>query len=305
MSNAIKTEYKKRPETLRELVDAIHSDPDFHLSHSAAEAFFQSPRHFVEYKLKVFEPTKAMYEGIVIHEAILEPDVFDEKYKVFDGNKPSSPNQQGLVNDLLKGLPLSEAIANNYKKAPTSKVIDPLLAYADFLKGLEPHQQEIEKSLHDMALMLRDRAYSDEHSKWLLNQVTMTEFEVGNHEDEMGKYWEAHGFKWRGRADMGAHNLTADLKIVADASPDKISREVRYGKMGRQSAHYCIGGRCPKPYYILAIERNGHLSVTQVTDSTMQSAWQEIEHRIKRFRACMFRDAWGESYSFWSGINEV
>lgn len=52
------------------------------LSFSAMKAFSKSPAHFVAYKQRQQHETPAMRFGTAVHAATLEPEKFDEQYKV-------------------------------------------------------------------------------------------------------------------------------------------------------------------------------------------------------------------------------
>ncbi|QDP58195.1 MAG: putative exodeoxyribonuclease 8 [Prokaryotic dsDNA virus sp.] len=95
------------------------------LSYSALCAFKKSPNHLLKYWEGKTKVTDAMQFGKIIHKLLLEPDLFNDDYAVFEGKIRSGKKWQEFkaANDNKQIIKLSElddanAIANNAMNNP-------------------------------------------------------------------------------------------------------------------------------------------------------------------------------------------
>ena len=160
-----------------------------HLSFSALKAFLQSPRHFFRYKTEK-ETTPAMEEGKMFHMAILEPDVFRQKYWVLD--------------DKAKCEEIGGKVPRNTKvyKEWQQKQID-----------LNPGKELISKEDYDLYLKMGDYLGECSATKWIMEGLI--------HREKDFKF-EHNGFIIKGKIDGEGKDYCMDLKKVADASFKKV-----------------------------------------------------------------------------------
>ncbi len=238
------------------------------LSHSSFNAFCNSPRHFMDYKLRTFEPTPSMKFGSMVHCSILEPDQFEKRYYVLPGSE-ERPEQDKNMNSKINQAWKAEMIAKAAgREVVESKDYDAAKRIGD----------SIRKS--DVASALLEKCYA---------------FEVGIE-------WEYKGFKWRGTIDGDGrkNGVIMDLKVLADASPRKVANYVKYEGAGRQAVHYLRGGKAEDcDYFILAVERSGNYSVSKIGKGLINQLSREIDWYLARFNACIFTGDWSSSFDFY------
>jgi hypothetical protein len=94
---------------------------------------------------------------------------------------------------------------------------------------------------------------------------------------------------------------------MADADPVKVRRKVL-----DEMYHIQVGcfyslpaGEKDKPSYIVAIDRGYNVSVHRLHPNTINSGWEEVQHRIDRLNYCIFANEWHKSYDFWTHINDL
>lgn len=254
-----------------ELIRAL-KNKEVILSHSSFNAFCNSPRHFMDYKLRKFEPTPSMKFGSMVHCAILEPDEFESTYYVL----PSSdlrPEQDKNMNSKINQLWKAEQVA------------------------LAGGREVVEAKDYDTARRIGDSIRKSDVASSLLEKC---------HGFEVGIEWEYKGFKWRGKMDGdGRRNgIIMDLKVLADASPRKVASYVKYEGAGRQAVHYLRGGDAEHcDYFILAVERSGNYSVSKIGKGLVNQLSREIDFYISRFKSCIFTNEWNSSFDFYGDRN--
>ncbi len=250
-----------------ELIRAL-KNKEVVLSHSAFNAFCNSPRHFLDYKLKRFEPTPSMKFGTMVHCAILEPEKFEDTFYVL----PSSderPEQDKNMNSKINQAWKAEMMLN--------------------ANGREI----VEAKDYEVAKRIGDSIRKSDVASALLEKC---------HDFESKIEWEYGGFKWQGRMDGdGRRNgVIMDLKVLADASPRKVSSYVKYEGAGRQAVHYLRGANAIDcDYYILAVERSGNYSVSKIGQGLINQLSREIDWYLARFKSCIFTGDWNASYDFY------
>lgn len=290
----VSTQDKER--TFSDVVQGLFDGTE-RLSHSSFKEFCKSPRHFVMYKTRKDEPTKAMNEGSIFHCLCLEPDLFDERYIVQTVPSPSSQNQKDMAADMAAGMDISGAYLRNYsatKITPAAErkiaeMQEHLEAYAEFLY-LVGDREIVSGDFYETACMLRDQIYNNAASRFYLDMITETEKAV---------QWDWKGFNWHGHIDAIGTGVIVDLKRVADADPDKIARQIRYTDFAYQSVHYRNAGYHKYRFVYVCIDNAGHISVNELNEHTIGAIRETLEYKISKFKTCLLQNQWDQSYDFW------
>lgn len=71
----------ERQEQIQALIGRLLAKEE-HLSYSSLSAFAESPKHFIEHKLRERTQTPSMFYGNVVHTLILEPEQFENRYAI-------------------------------------------------------------------------------------------------------------------------------------------------------------------------------------------------------------------------------
>lgn len=238
------------------------------LSHSSFNAFCKSPRHFIDYKLKKFDPTPSMKFGSMVHCSILEPDAFEGRYYVLPGSE-KRPEQDKNMNSKINQAWKAEMI---------------LLANG---------REVVEAKDYENALRIGDSIRKSDVASYLLDQCTSFEVPIE---------WEYKGFKWRGVMDGDGrkNGLIMDLKVLVDVSPRKIAQYVKYEGAGRQAVHYLRGGKADEcDYFILGVDRLGNYSVSKLGKGLINQLARDVDFYISHFKRCIFTGDWWSSYDFY------
>ena len=257
-------------ETRQDLINGIVDKLMKHesaLSYSALSNFKESPKCFIDYKLRKIEQTDAMLFGSMVHCLILEPDDFKNRYYVIDdaeicsdigGAKPRATNKY------------KEWYEGEVQKAESKTVIES----KDF------------ESANILALNVR---YNSASSKVLKK--------AEQHEKPIE--WFYKNFKFKGIID-GIGDFVFDLKTCADASPKKFQRDIISMDYYLQAAMYLKGIGEIKPYYIIALDKSGGVSVHQLTETLLTFGMEEYDRLIEKFNECILNDDFNKNYEFWA-----
>lgn len=256
-----------RKEIIQDIIDKLLRH-ESHLSYSSLSCFKESPRSFIDYKLKEKKETDAMIFGSMVHCLILEPAEFENRYYVLDdaevciqigGAKPRATNAY------KEWKSTEEAYAGD-------RVI---ISLEDF------------NNANYMALNVKhNRAASK-----VLNQAT---------EHEKKIEWELKNFKFRGVIDGEGEDIIFDLKSCADASPKKFHRAIIEMDYHLQAALYLKGVGVKKRYFIIAMDRNNGVSVHELSDSLIDHAMNEVDNLLDKFNECILNDEFDTSFDFWA-----
>lgn len=248
---------------------------EMHLSHSSFNQFCKSPQHFIRYKLMTSKPTPSMKFGSMVHCAILEPEEFESRYYVLPPTY-DRPEQEKNMNSKINKAWKSEMMA------------------------LANGREVVERKDYDSALSIGETVRRNEAAGELLSNI---------HDFEVPVNWEYKRWNWKGQIDMdGERNgVLADLKVLADVSPRKVSYYVKYEGAGRQAVHYRRAKAKGLDYYILAVDKFGNCSVSKLGAGLLNQLSREIDWYLARLESCIFLNQWGQSYDFYlpNGINEI
>lgn len=250
------------------LIERINKGEEV-LSYSALSAFAESPKKFIEYKLKDRAQTPAMFYGIVLHCLVLEPEAFQERFFILKdadicakigGVKPRSTTayKEWKIEELTK--------------AEGKTTIDP----------------EVFLTANAAAMAVRSNA----PARRLLSKCSKKEEPIE---------WEYLNFRFRGILDaVEEEKLTLDLKSCADANPRKFERKIVEMDYHLQGAMYLKGKGYKMPYYWIAVDGTGEVSVHLMSDKLLDAGFERYNFLMDRFNDCILMDAWDKSYDFYS-----
>lgn len=284
---------QRKNELIRKL-----EDNEVIFSFSSFSRFMDSPRHFLEYKLDERKPTAAMNFGTLVHCLVLEPDEFENRYEIKDIAEPSTELSKDFCNYIIAGHdPFSAFAMAGYKRGNPEETMSKYQDYINAALGLSL-LTPISQKLFDQAEFVKNAILNNGASGHILNRITETEKDVE---------WEMHGLKWRGKIDCKGDRIKADLKIVADANPNKLRYKIRDMKYDIQAALYNSAFDPKDDYYLIAAERSGHVSVIEITKHAINEAREKIEENVLKLKQCIFLNKWDCSYDYFgnrSGLYE-
>jgi len=264
---------------LDELIARIESR-ELSLSFSAINNFMKSPRHFLSYKLKTFEPTAAMIEGDMIDTLLTEPDEIENRFLILP-DECSFASHAGLTAycDLL-GIERYE----DDKVAERKKYVRQQLEQVE--KRMIP-----EKTFMNAKEIARHVANNDA-SRWILDSCTETQKEVS---------FSAFGWDWRGKLDVyGESVLVADLKLTVDAEYRRFHRQIENMGYLYQAAIYTIGAGIDLPFFFCGYDRKGHVCVIEIPKAVLFQQWERLKYVMEKWERCIALGEWGKSFDFWA-----
>lgn len=275
----------------RELIQKIN-EKDITLSFSSLKEFAKSPSHFIAYKLRQKEQTKAMIEGSLLDVLLFTPDEFEDKFASISEGSPSTPQAVEFCNAILRGMSKIEAYEYaGYKNPTIEKANKSAQKYAPFIELMQTDKMIVDQKMIDQAKKEKNALMFNDASRFVLDQTT---------EVQKGVQWEYGGFKWRGFLDMYGEDMIADLKRMGQtAEPRKVKYKIFEMRYHWQLFLYAIAtNSAHKLKYITAIDNACHVSVHEITNGVIQKAQEEIEYYLKQFKKCTFKGAWDQSYDF-------
>ena len=236
------------------------------LSFSSLKAFMQSPKHFYRYKTQK-KTTDAMQDGVMFHESVLEPELFEKKYFVL--------NDSEICSEIGGAKPRA---TNKYKEWVDQEV--------------KKHDGQIMISQEDFDLYTEMGKYLRECSatKHLINGLIATEkpFKM-NYE----------GFMITGKIDGVGSDYILDLKKVADASFQKVKWVIRDMLYDMQGAIYSLAEDKQK-YYLIFIDSSCNVTVIKLCVETLKGGIDKFDGAVNEFRRCVEEDLFYSSYEFWN-----
>lgn len=239
------------------------------LSYSSLSNFAESPKHFIEYKLEKKKTTDAMTFGQVVHCLVLEEGDFEKRYFIIDDTEQcnkiggAKPRATKLYKAWLKDL-----ISQNNGK----ELISPQ-CYLD---------------AKAMQLSIKTNFPANN----LLKQKG---------ENEIKANWEYLNFKFRGFIDKyKAGKFILDLKTCADASPRKFQRDIISMDYHLQSAMYLTAVNEDVPYYLIAADKSGGVSVHLLDERLINLGRERYAFLMENLNRCILLDAFNRSFDFYS-----
>lgn len=246
--------------------EAYHQHPG--VSRSMLMDFRKTPRHYwhkyinPDYKpqasVEIITKRQALEIGNAVHTRILEPDMWDKRYVLWDG--PSRVTKAG-----------KEAFAKAKADAGDKQLID-LEAY-------------------EMVAGLADAALSQPE---VISIIEGTKI-------EQSLFWQhqASGLDLKARPDIWCNQYIADLKTVANASPESFEKSIFNFGYHIQAAMQldavkAITGETINNYLFLVIEKEAPYAVAiyQLDEMAIAAGRDQVDAMLDRLRRCYEQDTW-------------
>lgn len=262
---------------------------DFNLSFSSLSQFAISPRAFINYKLGERTTTDAMAMGSIVHCLVLEPDEFSSRYAVGpEANLATKVGKEAFSAFLDQYLPVGWEWTNK------ADLIRQVMATCNI--------EVVTNSVYEEAKMRAKAIMDNQAARWVLNQIGETEIKVE---------YTINGFKFKGAIDGEGPSARIDLKNYPSAVIRPVERDLIWGDYKMQA--YCYGeARGAKPYYIIAVDGDGEVSVHGLSPKLIADGGERLDFLTRHFQraideSCIFPDVWDMSQDFWlyhsNGIN--
>jgi PDDEXK-like domain of unknown function (DUF3799) len=243
-----------------------------HLSYSSLSSFKSSPKDFIDYKMGRKEQTDAMIYGAMVHCLVLEPEDFDNRYHCLD--------DADICNQIGGAKPRATKAYKEWKAVAEQEANGRIL---------------VETDDYTHAKIVAANVLNNDASRKVLSKCPKRELPVE---------WDYMNFKFKGFIDGIGDNAIFDLKTCPDANPKKFTREIYDRGYYLQAAMYIFSQPEPKPYYIIAVDRKGGVSVHGLDERLIDSGMKEYSELLTRFNECILTDHFNKSYDFWSNRHD-
>lgn len=269
------TQTETRLEFIERLVEQLLANESF-MSYSSLKQFKDSPKAFIDYKMKTMVQTPAMQFGTMVHCLVLEPDEFDSRYMALDDAE--------IVAQIGGARPTATKTYKEWKSEQQQT--------AD-AAGLEIVEAEAYRKAQAIALNIR-------HNRSARKVLKMAD------KREQRIEWKYMNFLFRGIIDGAGDNCIFDLKTCADAEPRKFQRDIVNMGYHIQAALYLKGIGRNVPYYIIAADQKGGVSVHQIEEELLVHGLEEVDKLMSFFNdACLQvksgkPEIFNESFEFWA-----
>lgn len=239
-----------------------------HLSFSSLKAFKESPSSFMEYKMAKKESTPAMLYGSMLHCLVLEPQDFDKRYLCLD--------DQDIIAQIGGAKPRATTKYKEWYQTSAAEAGDRIIVETnDYL------------------------AAKITASNVLHNRASAKVLDLG-WEREKPMDWEFKNFMFKGFIDGKGTKAIFDLKTCTDAAPKKFQRDIINNSYYLQAAMYLYAVGEDLPYYIIAVDGKGGVSVHKLEPRLIEHGMKEYNDLLDRFNECILKDQFDQSYDFHS-----
>lgn len=241
-----------------------------HLSFSSLKAFAESPAKFVEYKLAKPEPTDAMIFGKMLHCLILEPQEFEARYMCLDDTD--------IIAQIGGAKPRATKAYKAWKVVAIAEAGDREIVATDDYTAAKIMARNVRNNRASAKII----ALCPEHEKPV--------------------EWEYKNFLFKGFIDARGEKAKCDIKKCTDASPRKFQRTIIEEKYYLQGAMYTYAEGEDVPYYIIAVDGNGGVSVHKLHQRLLEHGMNEYSELLDRFNECIIKEHWDRSHDFYSEL---
>lgn len=290
------------------------SNADYHggpgISKSGLDIIRRSPLHFKASRdAEKRVPTAAQREGTIIHDLVLEPETFWDRYaKPFDPCwAPTAIVTTDDIKEKLKALGLKVSGNKPELKARLLEA-DPDARFLDDIKA------EYEAQVGDKELITQDEFNKAQAiaAAVMAHPVAGKLFAKGSGIAELSCYWtdEKTGVLCRCRPDFWRHDgLVVDLKTTVDASPEGFSKSIEAWRYYVQDPFYRDGmtasiaqsgsdRKPPKAFVFVAVEKTAAdgksyaVGVYHLDSDSVEVGRREYRENLDTYAACVGADQW-------------
>jgi PDDEXK-like domain of unknown function (DUF3799) len=238
------------------------------LSYSSLSNFKSSPKDFIDYKLKAKVETPAMIYGSMVHCLVLEPELFKSRYHALDDTD--------ICNQIGGAKPRATKAYKEWYAVAEQEAGDRIVVETDDLKA---------------ARYVANHVLYNRASRKVLDLCELREQDLE---------WSYKNFNFKGRMDGKGEKAVFDLKTCPDAEQGKFQRDIISNGYYLQAAMYLYGLNEVLPYYIIAADKVGGVSVHLLDQSLIEFGMKEYEFVTDKFNECILKDSFNQSYDFWS-----
>lgn len=258
--------YTERDVFVSQLVNQV-KNKEIKLSYSSISQFKKSPRSFIDYKMGKKEQTDAMLLGSLVHCLVLTPELFDKQYYLFDDSEK--------VAEIGGGNPRA---TNKYKEWK-----------AEQLSSIAANLCIISKENLNQAKVMSEAVLTNSSSKAVLDKCPEREVKIN---------FEINGLSFISFIDAKGEECMADLKICQDAEPKKFQRTIINDGYYLQGGVYSVAIEEIKPFYIIAVDRSGGVSVHKLMDGLIEHGMNEFERLTREFNDCVTNNDFHCSFEY-------
>lgn len=251
----------------KQIVDGLMKH-ESHLSYSSLSAFKQAPSVFINYKLGKKEETDAMIFGSMVHCLVLEPWDFFNRYHCLEDEE--------ICIQIGGAKPRATKAYKEWKEVAMQEAAGKIL---------------VETNDYTSAKIIASSVLYNRASAKILDLAW---------EHEQGIEWEFKNFRFKGFIDGIGDKTMFDLKTCADAQPDAFQREIINRGYYLQAAMYLYAKGKVLDYYIIAVDREGGVSVHKMEMALIEHGMNEYNELLDKFNECILQDSFDQSYDFWS-----
>lgn len=256
------------------------------LSYSSLKEFGKSPRNFINYKLQPISPqSESQVFGSLCDCLITEPERFNNIFAIVS-NFPTTDNQKGFCNDVIKGLSVIDAFNLNYSRGNPDATYEALKQYIDAVSSKKlvctlDQKEEAEKIVINLKKSKLIMQFIDSCDKF-----------------QNKKEWEYKGWKLVGRTDCEGTRLLIDLKYSRDADPDKFERDIINYDYFMQMGMYADADEGLPECYFIVYDKSLNFSLIKVDYSLLSYGIRKYKYLVQKLDQCVKKNRFNESYNF-------
>lgn len=281
--------------------EVYHGGPG--VSKSGLDLIRKSPMHYKASRDVKKESTAAQREGTLIHDLVLEPATFWDRYaRPFVAPEGAVSTVEEIKN-LLKdrGLPTSGKKADLQARLAEA---DPYVVFLDELKA-EYLEEVGDKTVITEEEYVKAQAIA---ASVLSHPIAGKLFAAGAGDAELSCYWidEKTGVLCRVRPDFWRHDrLVVDLKTTVDASPEGFSRSIEKWSYHVQDPFYQDGisaaiqqsgsdRKPPKAFIFVAVEKTAPyaVGVYRLDADSAEIGRREYRENLDTYARSLATDNW-------------
>lgn len=256
------------------------------LSYSSLKEFGKSPMNFIRYKLKEErEQTDSQIFGSLCDCLITEPDKFENKFIINDVC-PTTDNQRGFCEDMIKGLSAEDAFKSNYSRGNAKDLEEQFMSYINAKKS---GKTVITQELYDEAKDITDNLLKSELITQYINSCSGFQNKLE---------WNYEGWNFIGFTDASSDKLIIDLKYTKDADPDKFERDIMNYEYYLQMAMYAQSLEGVPECYFIAYDKSKNFSLIKVDYSLLSYGIRKYQYLVSKLNQCIKENRFDESYNF-------